>query len=559
MILTRNTKTKSSINAIEVYDGPWTEKEASHLLRRTMFGPSQSLIQECVDLGLQGTIDLMLENTIPNEPPVRHTLDETIPGQAYLPVFTDPNIAYGETWVNEPPIPNSGNAEIDQNIIRYRQSSVYGWTFNNLIQNKLTLMPKLFMFWHNHFVVSDFRAPLLNYNYAHLVETFAKGNFREFTKAMTLDASMLLYLNGNENFRQAPNENYARELLELFTVGKGALAGPGDYTTFTEDDVTEIAKILTGWHIDPSQIPEKVEVIFTPFLHTLGTKTLSHRFNNTTIAQAGEEEYKNLIDVIFENPAASKFICRKLYRYFLNYEITEEIESNIIEPLSQLLRENDFEIAPVIRCLLTSQHFFGEEVLGCMIKNPCDFLTSITRGLDVTFDDEIAVQYYTSSVLFAFAEEMDMAPYFHPDVAGWKAYYQAPQYYRTWINTYSLPKRTNASLAFIKGGQIGISNQNFSVPPLVPVLDLITKVSDPFDVNILLKELVNLMFTYDLTEPQLAYLKEILIPGLPDYEWTIEYSEFLAAQNDPQLINSMTNKLQNLFGAMVELPEFQLM
>ena len=155
---------------------------------------------------------------------------------------------------------------------------------------------------------------------------------------------MLLYLNGNENTKEAPNENYARELLELFTIGKGEVAGPGDYTTFTEQDVQSMARVLTGWTINLLAIGTKLESIFLAPRHDTGSKQLSSRFNDEIIENAGDQEYSNLIDVIFEQDEVSKFICRKIYRYFINHEIDDEIEANIIEPMAQIIRDDNYEV-----------------------------------------------------------------------------------------------------------------------------------------------------------------------------------------------------------------------
>ena len=141
--------------------------------------------------------------------------------------------------------------------------------------------------------------------------------------------------------------NFARELLELFTVGKGELAGPGDYTTFTEQDVIEVARVMTGWRVrfrgDDGQMPRAE---FNPFQHDEEPKQLSPRFDNAVIENNDEQEYSDLIDVIFESPEAALHICRKLYRWFVYYKIDDDVELNIINPMAQILVDNNYEIAP---------------------------------------------------------------------------------------------------------------------------------------------------------------------------------------------------------------------
>jgi uncharacterized protein (DUF1800 family) len=160
---------------------------------------------------------------------------------------------------------------------------------------------------------------------------------------------MLLYLSGSQNTNAAPNENYSRELLELFTIGKGDAVGNGDYSNYTEDDVIEMAKVLTGWRVRGLNNPDSQVSFFANGKHTSGTKNLSHRFNNATISENGDHEYKDLIDLIFEQEECSKFITRKLYRWFVNSEITDEIETNIILPLAEIIRNNEYDISQALK------------------------------------------------------------------------------------------------------------------------------------------------------------------------------------------------------------------
>ena len=122
-----------------------------------------------------------------------------------------------------------------------------------------------------------------------------------------------------------------------------------------------------------------------------------------------------------------------------------------------------------------------------------------------------------------------------------------------------LPKRLNYCKALVTGGQISIGQGSWTIPPLVPVLDIAAGVNDAHDPNILIQELTDRMFNYPISQEQLNALKEILIPGLPDFEWTVEYSEYLANPSDEALRISVENKLRNLIGTMVQMSEFQIM
>ena len=172
---------------LAAYTGPWNVKEASHLLRRTCFGPNQEMISISLELGLVGTINTLFENAVPSPPPVIYTLPQADPETDLYAVFTDPFVPYGQTWVNEPPIVNTGDEELNQRIENFRTRSAIAWPFVNMMRSELNIMPKLWMFWHNHFVVSDFRIALNYYQYSRLLEDHAKGNFKELTKAITIN------------------------------------------------------------------------------------------------------------------------------------------------------------------------------------------------------------------------------------------------------------------------------------------------------------------------------------------------------------------------------------
>jgi len=544
---------------LDPYTGPWTIREASHLLRRSTFGPNQEMISNAISLGLSSTVNELFDNAVPSPPPVIFTLTEEPTEPTIFPVFNDPFVPYGETWVHEPPLIDTGDETLNDAISNGRSRSVTVWPFVNMMRPELNIMSKLWLFWHNHFVVSDFLVPLQYYQYGRLLEDHAKGNFKQLTKEITTDVSMLLYLNGNENTKEAPNENYARELLELFTVGKGDVAGPGDYTTFTEQDVQSMAKVLTGWQINVAALDTKLESMFTPDRHDTGSKQLSARFNNELIQNAGANEYSNLIDVIFESEHAAKFICRQFYIYFLNHEIDAEIESNIIEPMAQILRDDDYNVERALKTLLSSEHFYSEEAIGCMIKNPADFVMSSTKGLNMVFNGDPASDYFFSTVFYVFAAELDMRIFFHNDVAGWKAYYQKPQYYRNWINTFHLPSRNQTSTSLVGGGPVNLNGNIANIPQLINVINVVATIENASDINDLIYGLTANLFAYPISEGQKDYLKEFVIPGLPDFEWTVEYSDYLADPFNPDKRIAINNKLVALFSAILEMPEYQLM
>jgi len=538
---------------LDEYSGNWSSVQARHLLRRTTFGPSVQMVDNSMSLGLNGTIDALFAPLSIPAPPLKSIPDGTGNNQ-----LNDPGATYGQTWVNAAPFPNINPPMLRNRVLRSRSKSLYSWTVLQMHYSELSIKEKMTLFWHNHFVVADATIAHREYVYYSLLRNLALGNFKEITKQITIDTSMLIYLSGGENTSVAPNENYSRELLELFTIGKGQLVAPGDYTNYTEQDVVEMAKVLTGWQVPQLNNPNPLTAQFVANRHTQGQKQLSHRFNNAIIAENGAQEYKDLIDVIFQQAECSRFIMRKLYRWFVNAEISNEVETNIIEPLALILRNSNYEIAPALKVLLKSEHFF--ESTACMIKNPVDLMMSATRGLGIKPPQgNVEKEYDHAYHIYIMSSDLDQALFYHPNVAGWKAYYQEPQFYKLWINNLLLPKRHQFCKLMVEGGTFSFNDVNYQITNLVPVLEIVNNIADAFDPNVLINSLAEIMFNYPVTLAQVTSLKDILIPGLPDFEWSVEYAEHLSDPSNLALAASVENKLKNLFSVMVRMSEFQIM
>jgi len=533
-------KTSAVVSGLTPYTGPWGLEQAAHLMRRTTLGPNFARIKEAVALGLDATVNALL--TI-----------GPLPGPPLNPGFTeDIDVPVGETWISAPYSPTV-------NYLNYRIQSLYSWEMGIMQEEGMSIREKMTLFWHNHFVTAleTVNDPKFIYRYIDTLRQGALGNFRQLVRDITVDPAMLRYLNGNQNTKVAPNENYARELLELFTVGKGPLIGPGDYSNYTEQDVIEIAKVLTGWvdtgylALDPG-IP--VGSVFLPNRHDTTTKQLSYHFGNATIANAGANEYKNLVDIIFQQDEVARFICRKLYRWFVYYVIDDTVEADVIEPLAQVMIANDYDIIPVLETLLKSEHFFDSLSIGPMIKNPVDFLLTASKTLDLQVPSELSAKYL---IWLKMAEPLillQMQIFNPPDVAGWKAYYQEPLFYRTWINSVTLPFRMIITDAV---STIGINVPGAGVIKIDP-LALAATMDDPSDPNKLIDDLCIVLYPQPITENQKTYLKGVLLPGLPDYEWTIEYVAYLNDPTNPNLAGPVEYQLRLLLKAMMNMPEFYL-
>lgn len=537
---------------LDKFTGDWNSAQARHLLRRTTFGPPQGAVEHSVQLGLDGTLDTLFSAGNVPDPPLKYHPDGS--GSNAL---DDPGAKQGETWVNADPFPNVNPPMLRNRVIRARSKSLYAWTILQMHKAGISIREKLILFWHNHFVITSV-IPQREYIYHMLLRSHALGNFRQLTKDITIDTGMLLYLSGAENTNAAPNENYSRELLELFTVGKGPLIGPGDYSNYTEEDVITMAKVLTGWRVPRISDPDTLVASFDSRLHSSGDKQLSKHFANVVIAENGENEYKDLIDVIFQQDECSRFIMRKLYRWFVHSDLTPEVEQHVIEPLAQQVRADDYDIASALRILLSSKHFF--QSTACMIKNPLDLLLSATRALGAEPPKNGLEQEYEHGYdLYAMASELEQAMFNHPDVAGWKAYYQEPGLDRNWLNNLLLPKRHELCRAVVEGGTVTIDGDDYRIPAMVPVLELAVDIPGSVDVNTLVTGLAERLFNYPISNGQLTALKEIVLQGLPDYEWAVEYSAYLADPGNDALRVPVENKLRMLLSVMMGMSEFQVM
>lgn len=526
-----------SSSGLAPYDGEWTFAEASHLLRRCTFGPTKAMLDEAIGLGFQATIDLLFEEMPLPDPPMNYEFEE------------DTNVPIGSTWVDAPTLQNVA-------VNNYRNRSLRAWTLKMLLEEGISIREKLTLFWHNHFAVSIGGDPRFKYQHISLLRAFAWGNFRALVKEVTVDPAMLRFLNGNQNTDNAPNENYARELLELFTIGKGPQVGPGDYTNYTEEDVLAIARVLTGWKDlghNSSDPMVGVGSYFRSNKHDDGEKQLSHRFDNEIIPNLEDLEYGHLIDLIFQKDEVARFICRKLYRWFVYYEINETIEQDIIAPMAQILIDHDYTIKPAIKALVSSTHFFDVINKGPMIKNPIDFSISILKQLEIPFPEDETLRWNSMRRAFDQIKLMEMEYYNPPSVAGWKAYYQEPAFYRIWINATTLQARTKFSDR-LAGNGYNFDGERLKVHPL----EFVATLDNPHEPNLLIEDISKLLMPLPLSDGQKVALKDILIPGLPDFEWTVEYNDYLTNPDDEDLADAIETRLKDLIRVMLSMPEFYL-
>lgn len=525
------------------FKGNWDYKTASFLLRRTTFGLPSKIIQESVELGMEKTIKKLLQPITPPPPPINPDFKEDI----FVPI--------GETWVNAPYLKDVG-------FEQYRKKSLRAWTFENLISEEISMREQMTLFWHNYFGVSDIGEHKFEYIHIKLLREYAFGNVKELLYNITVDPSMLEFLNGNVNTKGAPNENYAREMLELYTVGKGKMLGNGDYSNFTEQDVHEMAKVLTGFQHEgfftfnpEDNNKEVVKSHFNYKTHDNSIKHLSDKFQNASIPPLLSMEYKFLINKIFDQENTAKNICRRLYRWFVFHDINEHIENHIIQPLAKKLMEHDYELEPVLLTLLSSQHFFDAAMDKPKIKNPIEFVVGILNQFKVKQPEELATKYDFNHHLSEVCTSMGMEYFFPPSVAGWKAYYQEPLFYKFWINSATLQARKSFS-DNITLSAIEVNHTKISIDPL----EVLRSLNNPTNLDAIVKELIELVFVHEVSNKQKEILKNILLSEITQDEWMVNVQALLkqSGTNAPELPIVKSNIL-NLLNHIFNMPEFHIL
>jgi uncharacterized protein (DUF1800 family) len=316
--------------------------------------------------------------------------------------------------------------------------------------------------------------------------------------------------------------------------------------------VVQMARALTGWRdFVPPVVFDAVESSFANVRHDTGDKQLSYRFDNIIITNQGANEYATVVDIIFQKEEVARFICRKLYRWFVHSDITGEVEATVIEPMAQLLIAENYEIANPLRALLSSEHFYSEAVRGCMVSHPIEHFFKMAKTFNIVMPANILTAYRIHKNFHTLLTDSEMSIHNHPTVAGWKAFYQAPQFDKLWISSVSLLQRQEYSDQLLNGYMVAGTQVR------IDVLAFAASLTNPQDPNQLITETANILFAQALTSEQLIALKEIILPGgLQDYNWTVDYEAYIAG--DLSLEETIDNKLRTLIKTMVNMPEFHL-
>ncbi len=503
--------------------------QARHLLNRTLFGAKKSEVDSLVGKSISFALSTLTQIPATPQPPAGTDV-------------RDLDVTPGTTWVNAP-YNGTYNA--------YRLQSLRSWWIGNMMLQGISVVEKMVLFWHNYFVTetNTVNTASFLYQYNQTLRSYALGNIKELVNQITISPAMLVYLNGESNKATAPNENYGRELFELFTIGKGPLIAAGNYTNYTETDIREAAKVLTGWKTDRTL----GKSLYDTTRHDKTTKIFSDVFGKTTIQNKEGEEYKSLVDMIFASKETARYFARKFYRWFMYYDINQSIEDSIIEPLATTLINNNYEIKPALIQLLSSEHFFSADYSGSQIKNPIDFTIGIYRKLEINLSSTALNNYQIWNSIYNSCLNMEMTLGDPPDVAGWPQYYKEPSFYELWVNSSTVPQRTAFTDTLCNAG-ITLSGFKYIIDPFL----IAGRISDPSDAATLINGLASILLPVSLNAGQVSQFKEVLIPGLPDSTWTFEWLKYINNPGDAAQKTLISKKLLAVISALLRLPEFYL-
>ncbi len=280
------------------------------------------------------------------------------------------------------------------------------------------LVERMSLFWHGHFACRTLVSKLA-VNQLNTIRKHALGHFRDLLLAIAQDPSMIRYLNNQQNKKGSPNENFARELMELFTIGRG---------NYTEQDIKESARAFTGWSSNLQG-----EYVFRMRQHDYGQKTF--------FGKTGNFNGEDIIDMLLERKETALFITRKIYRYFVNTKVDEAI----VQDLADTFYKSDYDIGKLMRTIFTSDWFYDSRNQGTKIKSPIEFMAGLMRQLNVDFEDPMSLIFVQKAL-----GQMLFNP---PNVAGWPGG-------KNWIDNSTLMLRLNLTAYLFNAAEVNMRTKD---------------------------------------------------------------------------------------------------
>jgi uncharacterized protein (DUF1800 family) len=547
-------------SGLSPYSGAWTISEASYLLRRTQFGFKKVDADSFVNLGMAASVNSLLNftNTTPS-PPVNY----------YQPTAADENgLAYGSDWTQN--VFTTGSIGGTTNTNRTR--GLAAWNLSLALNQELDIREKMTWFWY-HFIPIDFTSVRISqnsycgnnsaricYDYMKYFRENCMGNFKSLIRNMATQPAMMYYLNNQANSKTAPDENFAREVMELFTLGKDPLS------EYTQDDVVQAAKVLTGWRVKNLNATPTTTT-YDDALHDKTTKTFSSFFNNTVINGTGANELDAFFEMIFsKSVVVSEYICRRLYRYFVYYDIDANIEANVITPLAQVFVANNWNISPVLDILFKSQHFYDMANRGAYIKSPFDLVIGSLRTFNVNSTVVDAANYNAQYTIWdnlnsGYLLPMEQSMGAIPNVSGWNAFYQQPSFHEYWINSTTTQKRFSFLTSIFNG--FNRTNNGITTRIEVDVIAWVKQFPNETctDPDLLVDQCVKYLLPIDLSLTVKNTLKtqNLLSNQTDNIYWTTAWNNYIGNPTNTTFTSTVKTRLKSLLLTITQLAEYQLM
>lgn len=378
----------------------WDREKAAHLLRRAAFGGSPSQIDRYVDMGLEAAVDSLVDY---------HRI-----GYDVAPPKLDPMVLESQRTAEQRLLSDEERRDYQQKrqmAERRSLEEVRLYWIERIANSPRPFEEKMTLFWHGHFTsgAREVRRALFMHEQNEFLRKNAVGNFRDLVLGISKDRAMLLYLDAARSSKKQPNENYARELMELFTLGVG---------NYTEADIKAAARAFTGWGFDDDGFD------FRPRQHDDSEKTF--------MGKRGKFNGEDIIDMILANPACSRWVAKCLLEYF----VRPEPEKPLVEAFAGVLRRNKFELRPSLKALFKSEAFYHASSHGALIKSPVELVVGTAMQLELPLGDLLGAERSMAGM----GQEL-MQP---PNVKGWDGG-------EKWINTATLFSRYNYIGKLLRG------------------------------------------------------------------------------------------------------------
>jgi uncharacterized protein (DUF1800 family) len=414
-------------------DDTWTIYEAAHLLNRAGFGGSPDEIKALHAKGRTKAVELMLGTSEPPDafPVPEWATEERMREDMRQRIVQRRELMQSSSDLSPEQAEEKRREAFKEIQMENRQHALesQGWWFRRMAKTANPLREKMTLFWHDHFATSiqKVKQPVLMLKQNELFREHAFGSFKDLTQAILLDPAMMLYLDTQNSKKGKPNENFAREVMELFTLGEG---------NYTEQDIREAARAFTGY--DLNRFNGQVS----------HNRRQWDESSKTVLGKTGPFDGKDVINLIFENPGVATFMARKIWEFFV-YDNPSEAA---VQALADNFRKSGYHIEPLLREIFMSREFYSEAAIRSQIKCPVQFIIQLVKQLEIESPP-------TGFPIMA-QEQLGQVLFMPPNVAGW-------DWGQAWINTNTLLTRYNLAGFITKGAEGGgsaMSGERMKLP-----------------------------------------------------------------------------------------------